>query len=154
VSENEALAGKKRRKMNEKQIELVQASFELVRPIADQASETFYARLFEIAPHFKHMFKGDMRKQGAMLMSTLGLAVGSLNKLETILPAVRSLGKRHAGYGVTAEHYQPVAEAFLWTLEYYLREDFTPELKEAWVAAYMTLAGAMIAAAEEETIPA
>ena len=87
-------------------------------------------------------------------MSTLGLAVGSLNKLETILPAVRSLGKRHAGYGVTAEHYQPVAEAFLWTLEYYLGEGFTPELKEAWVAAYMTLAGAMIAAAEEEAIPA
>jgi hemoglobin-like flavoprotein len=140
--------------MNEKQIELVQASFELVRPIADQASETFYSRLFEIAPHLKPMFKGDMRKQGAMLMSTLGLAVGSLNKLETILPAVRSLGKRHAGYGVTAEHYQPVAEAFLWTLENYLGEDFTPELKEAWVAAYMTLAGAMIAAAEEEAIPA
>ena len=81
--------------MNEQQIELVQASFELVRPIADQASETFYARLFEIAPHLKPMFRGDMRKQGAMLMSTLGLAVGSLNKLETILPAVRSLGKRH-----------------------------------------------------------
>ena len=35
--------------MNEQQIKLVQASFELVRPIADQASKTFYARLFEIA---------------------------------------------------------------------------------------------------------
>jgi len=84
----------------------------------------------------------------------LGLAVGSLKNLETILPAVRSLGKRHAAYGVTAEHYQPVAQAFLWTLGYYLREDFTPELKEAWVAAYMTLAGVMIAAAEEEAVPA
>ncbi|MCI0554319.1 MAG: globin domain-containing protein [Anaerolineae bacterium] len=140
--------------MNEKQIDLVQASFEMVRPIADQAAETFYQRLFEIAPHYRSLFKHDMKKQGAMLMSTLGLAVGSLKNLETILPAVRALGKRHAGYGVTAEHYQPVAEAFLWTLEYYLGEDFTPELKEAWVAAYMTLAGAMIAAAEEEAIPA
>ena len=134
--------------MNTKQIELVQASFEMVRPIADQASETFYQRLFEIAPQYRSMFMHDMKKQGAMLMSTLGLAVGSLNNLEAILPAVRSLGQRHAGYGVTAEHYQPVAEAFLWTLEHYLGEDFTPELKDAWVEAYTTLAGVMIEASQ------
>lgn len=134
--------------MNKQQIELVQASFELVRPIADQAAETFYQRLFEIAPHYRHMFKNDIKKQGAMLMSTLGLAVGSLSNLEKILPAVRALGQRHAGYGVTAEHYQPVAEAFLWTLDYYLGDAFTPELKEAWVIAYTTLAGVMIEASE------
>jgi nitric oxide dioxygenase len=134
--------------MNTQQIELVQASFEKVRPIADQAAETFYQRLFEIAPHYQHMFKNNMKKQGAMLMSTLGLAVGSLNDLEKILPAVQALGRRHAGYGVTAEHYQPVAEAFLWTLEYYLGEAFTPELQAAWVEAYTILAGAMIEASE------
>jgi nitric oxide dioxygenase len=138
--------------MNTNQILLVQASFDLVRPIADQAAETFYNRLFEIAPHYRHMFKNDIRKQGAMLMSTLGLAVGSLNNLEKILPAVRALGQRHAGYGVTAEHYQPVAEAFLWTLEFYLGKEFTPALKEAWVEAYTTLAGVMIAAGE--SVPA
>ena len=134
--------------MNTQQIELVQASFEKVRPIADQAAETFYQRLFEIAPGYRSFFKHDMRKQGAMLMSTLGLAVGSLKNLDAILPAVRSLGQRHAGYGITAEHYQPVAEAFLYTLEYYLGEDFTPELKDAWVQAYTTLAGVMIEASE------
>lgn len=134
--------------MNAQQIQLVQESFEKVRPIADQAAETFYQRLFEIAPSYRSMFKHDMKKQGAMLMSTLGLAVGSLNNLEAILPAVQSLGRRHAGYGVTAEHYMPVAEAFLWTLEHYLGEAFTPELKDAWVAAYMTLAEEMIRAGE------
>ena len=133
--------------MNTQQIELVQASFEKVRPIADQAAETFYQRLFEIAPGYRSFFRHD-KKQGAMLMSTLGLAVGSLKNLEAILPAVRSLGQRHAGYGITAEHYQPVAEALLWTLEYYLGEDFTPELKDAWVQAYTTLAGVMIEASE------
>ena len=134
--------------MNTHQIELVQASFEKVRPIANLAAETFYMRLFEIAPEYKSLFKNNMSKQGAMLMSTLGLAVGSLNNLEAILPAVRALGRRHAGYGVTAEHYQPVAEALLWTLELYLGEEFTPELKQAWVEAYTILAGAMIEASE------
>lgn len=134
--------------MDPKQIELVQASFEVVRPIANEASEIFYQRLFEIAPEFRSMFKHDMKKQGAMLMSTLGLAVGSLNHLETILPAVRSLGQRHAGYGVQPEHYQKVAEAFLWTLESALGDAFTSELKDAWVAAYTTLATVMIEASE------
>src|SRR5215212_10794855 len=134
--------------MDTQQIKLVQASFEKVRPIADQAAETFYQRLFEIAPPYRSLFKNNMKKQGAMLMSTLGLAVGSLNNLEAILPAVQALGRRHAGYGVTAEHYQPVAEAFLWTLDHYLGEAFTPELKDAWVEAYTILAGAMIEASE------
>ncbi len=134
--------------MDTKQIELVQASFELVRPMANQAAEIFYRRLFEIAPQYRMLFKHDMTKQGAMLMSTLGLAVGSLNNLEAILPAVRSLGQRHAAYGVTAEHYQPVAQAFLWTLNFALGDAFTSELKEAWVEAYTTLAGVMIQASE------
>lgn len=133
--------------MDTQQIELVQASFKKVRPIADQAAATFYERLFEIAPSYRAMFKNDLKKQGTMLMSTLELAVDSLNNLEAILPAVRSLGQRHAGYGVTAGHYQPVAEAFLWTLDHYLGKEFTPELKEAWVQAYMTLAGVMIESA-------
>jgi len=134
--------------MDQKQIDLVQTSFEQVRPIADQASELFYNRLFEIAPHYRYMFKNDLKKQGAMLMSTLGLAVGSLNDIEKILPAVRALGQRHAGYGVTPADYQPVAEALLWTLGQAFGEAFTPELKEAWTAAYTMLAGVMIEASE------
>src|SRR5512147_2123841 len=103
--------------MNAEQIRLVQDSFEQVKPIADQAAEIFYTRLFEVAPHTRHMFKGDMKNQGAMLMSTLGLAVGSLNDLDKIIPAVRALGRRHAGYGVQFEHFAIVGDTFLWTLE-------------------------------------
>ena len=135
--------------MNNEQIKLVQASFEQVKPIADKAAEIFYARLFEVAPHTRHLFKGDIKKQGSMLMSTLGLAVGSLNDLEKIIPAVRSLGQRHAGYGVRFEHFAIVGEAFLWTLEQAFGSAFTPELKEAWTEAYMTLAGVMQEAMQE-----
>lgn len=134
--------------MNARQIQLVQESFEKLRPIADEAGELFYNRLLELAPSYRSLFKHDMKKQGAMLMSTLGLAVGSLNDLETILPAVQSLGKRHTEYGVYTEHYQLGGEVFLWTLEHYLSEGLTPELKDAWVEAYTTLVGAMIEAGE------
>jgi hemoglobin-like flavoprotein len=140
--------------MNAEQIKLVQESFEQVKPIADKAAEIFYTRLFQVAPHTRHMFKGDMKKQGAMLMSTLGLAVGSLNDLDKIIPAVRALGKRHAGYNVRPEHFALVGDSFLWTLEQAFGPAFTPELKSAWTEAYLLLAGVMQEAMQEAATPA
>lgn len=139
--------------MNAEQIKLVQDSFEQVKPIADKAAEIFYNRLFQVAPHTRHMFKGDMNKQGAMLMSTLGLAVGSLNDLDKIIPAVRALGKRHVGYNVRTEHFTLVGGAFLWTLEQAFGPAFTPELKTAWTEAYLLLAGVMQEAMSEVAVP-
>lgn len=56
-------------------------------------------------------------------------------------------GKRHAGYGGTAAHYEPVGAALLWTLEQGLGPEFTPPIKAAWTEIYMTLADVMQRAA-------
>jgi hemoglobin-like flavoprotein len=76
-------------------------------------------------------------------MTTLFFAVAGLNKPEQILPAVRQLGARHAGYGVQTHHYQTVGAALLWALAQGLGEGFTPEVEEAWTAAYTLLAQTM-----------
>jgi hemoglobin-like flavoprotein len=129
--------------MTPQQIELVQSSFRKVVPIAGTAADLFYNRLFEIAPEVRSLFPQDLSEQKKKLMGMLGTAVGSLHKLEEILPTVVDLGKRHKGYGVTAAHYAPVGAALLWTLEQGLGVDFTPEVKAAWTDTYTTLAGAM-----------
>lgn len=125
------------------QIELVQASFKKVVPIAGTAADLFYDRLFKIAPTVRPMFPEDLAEQKKKLIGMLATAVSSLHKLETIVPAVQDLGRRHKGYGVTAEHYTPVGAALLWTLEQGLGEAFTPEVKVAWTEAYTALAGVM-----------
>jgi hemoglobin-like flavoprotein len=132
--------------MTPQQIELVQTSFKKVVPIAATAADLFYGRLFEIAPEVRPMFPQDMTEQKAKLMGMLGTAVTNLHKLETILPAVKALGERHKGYGVTAAHYAPVGAALLWTLEKGLGADFTPEVKSAWTETYTALAGLMTTA--------
>jgi hemoglobin-like flavoprotein len=76
-------------------------------------------------------------------MTTLALVVRGLSAPEQIVPAVRHLGARHAGYGVRPEHYQTVGAALLWTLEQGLGDRFTDEAKTAWTAAYTLLAGLM-----------
>ncbi|MEO1292767.1 MAG: globin family protein [Pseudomonadota bacterium] len=138
--------------MSAKQVELIQSSFQKVAPIAGTAAELFYTRLFDIAPEVKPLFKGEpgspeMADQGQKLMATLGVVVNGLTNLEAVLPAAQDLAKRHVGYGVKPEHYAPVGESLIWTLEKGLEDAFTPEVKEAWLAAYGALSGVMIEAA-------
>jgi hemoglobin-like flavoprotein len=133
--------------MNAEQIAAVQSTFEKVHPLSDTTAEMFYNRLFELDPSVQSLFKGDMKEQGRKLMHMISLAVSRLNRLETLVPAVQALGTRHVDYGVKDEHYDTVGAALLWTLEQGLGGDFTPEVKEAWAAAYHLLTGVMKEAA-------
>jgi nitric oxide dioxygenase len=135
--------------MTPQQIELVQTSFKKVVPIAGTAADLFYGRLFEIAPQLRRMFPNELGEQKKKLMAMLGTVVNGLTRLDTLMPAVRALGKRHAGYGVHAEHFAPVGSALLWTLEQGLGKDFTPEVRDAWATAYGVLSQVMSEAADE-----
>jgi nitric oxide dioxygenase len=130
--------------MTPNQITLVQTSFAKVAPIAGVAADLFYDRLFASAPDVRRMFPNDLAEQKKKLMAMLGTAVAGLTKPDALLPAVRALGARHAGYGVTAEHFAPVGAALIWTLEQGLGEAFTPEVKAAWVEVYGVLSQTMI----------
>jgi nitric oxide dioxygenase len=137
--------------MTPEQVQLVKTSFASVLPIAERAGMMFYDRLFELDPTLRPMFKGEMSEQNRVLMRMIASAVNGLDRLETIVPTVRALGVRHAGYGVVDAHYQTVGEALLWTLQQGLGDGFTPEVAEAWTTAYGLLAGTMQSAACEAT---
>jgi hemoglobin-like flavoprotein len=122
---------------------LVQESFAVVAPIADEAAAIFYARLFEVDPSLRALFHGDMRDQGHRLMQALGLAIRNLEHLEWVVPAMKELGRRHAGYGVKPEHFGTVGAAFLWTLERGLGSAFTAEVRDAWTSVYGLLTAPM-----------
>ena len=89
-----------------------------------------------------------MAAQKKVLMQTLTVVVRSLDRLETLVPAIQALGRRHAGYGVRASHYDTVGAALLWTLGQGLGDGFTAELHDAWAEAYGVLATVMIDASE------
>jgi len=139
--------------MTPEQVKLVQSSFKKVEPIAEQAGDIFYNRLFEIAPEVRPMFPDEMSNQKSKLMSMLGTAVNNLHQVDVIIPAVQDLGRKHVDYGVKDEHYQPVGEALIFTLEKGLGDDFTPEVKDAWLTTYTTLQAVMTKAAAEVTAP-
>lgn len=135
--------------MTPRQVEIIRTSWTAVEPIGDVAATLFYERLFELDPTLRRLFaRTDMAQQRKVLIQTLAVVVKSLDRLETLLPAIEALGRRHGGYGVRAEHYDTVGAALLWTLGQGLGDAFTPELEAAWTDAYTTLASVMIEAAD------
>ncbi|HUZ65435.1 MAG TPA: globin family protein [Acetobacteraceae bacterium] len=132
--------------MTPEQTRLIQENFARIAPIAPAAAAMFYDRLFTLDPALRPLFKGDLVEQGRKLMAMIAPAVNNLHNLDAILPAVRDLGRRHAGYGVAPAHYDTVAKALLWTLEQGLGADSTPAARVAWAQCYSTLAGEMMAA--------
>jgi hemoglobin-like flavoprotein len=137
--------------MTPRQVELIRASWTEVESIQDVAATLFYDRLFELDPLLRRLFRRtDMAAQKKVLMQTLAVVVRSLDRLDQLVPAVEALGRRHAGYGVRANHYETVGDALLWTLGQGHGDAFTPELREAWAEAYGVLAAVMIGASDLE----
>ena len=122
---------------------LVRESFDLLEPIAPQAAALFYSNLFARDPSLRSLFTGDMTQQGARLMQMIATAVGKLDEPEVLLPVLRQLGQRHAGYGVRDAHYDTVGAALLDTLATGLGVAWTPEVRAAWVEVYGVLASTM-----------
>jgi nitric oxide dioxygenase len=126
-------------------VTLIRRSFEKVLANRRGAADLFYRLLFEIDPSTRALFAHvDLEAQGDKLMEVLGVAVKGLDRLETLVPTLRELGRRHAGYGVELRHFASVEQALLETLSQMLGPEFTPELKGHWSAAIGALAGEMI----------
>jgi len=134
-----------------KTVELVQTSFEAVKPIAATAAEIFYAKLFELDPNLKPLFpaadEDKMKEQGNKLMTMLSGAVAGLSNIEGLIPVLQDLGKRHVAYRVEKSHYETVGAALIATLAAGLEDGFTPEVKNAWTEVYGVIASVMIEAA-------
>src|SRR5262249_55843911 len=133
--------------MTPQQIALVRSTFAGLAPAAGEVAALFYARLFAVDPRLRPLFRGSMDAQGGELIDVLSAAVAGLDHLGELLPQLHALGRRPAEYGAADHHYDTVGAALLDTLAQGLGDDFTPAVRDAWLAAYAALAGAMRAGA-------
>jgi hemoglobin-like flavoprotein len=129
--------------MKEEQIQLVKKTWSYAIVKSDEAGETFYKRLFEVAPDVKHLFSEDIKVQSRKLMHMITYIVTKLDKLDTIVEEINSLARRHRKYGAKPEHYAVVGECLIYTLKTGLGERWNKETEDAWVAVYTVLSRAM-----------
>ena len=140
--------------MTPQQVALIHDSFAEIVPMSDQVAEIFFNRLFEIAPHVRPLFRGDMAEQRVKFMATMSMLVNSLGNLDIVLPAAGKLATRHVRYGVTPEHYPVVGQALLWTIQRTLGLNWTTDVAAAWIEAYGIISRHMIGKAYGRPMPA
>jgi class 3 adenylate cyclase/hemoglobin-like flavoprotein len=128
---------------------LVQSSFDRVSARSREFGERFYANLFKANPELRPLFVNDLTAQTKMLVSMLSSLVKGLNRMDEIQGGLRELGKRHRDYKVARTDYDKLSRALLWTLEEFLGDDLTPEIRHAWITVYGMIAETMIDAAED-----
>ena len=130
-------------------VEVLEQSFELIKPNADDFVASFYDNLFTANPEAKPLFDNtNMAAQKKKLLSSLVLVVENLREPEMLDSSLRGLGARHVQYGALPEHYPLVGGALLTTFEQYLQEKWTPEVKQAWVDAYGAISEIMLDGAD------
>jgi len=132
--------------VSEAQKQLVKTSFALVEEKADVAADLFYQRLFDAAPELRSLFSDDLTDQKKKLMGALKVLVNTLEHPDKLIPILEDMGRKHKTYGVVEDHFVPVADALVWTLEEGLGSAFTEEVRQAWTALYSAVASIMIEA--------
>lgn len=136
--------------MSPEQSELIKSTWRQVLPIADDAMQLFYRRLFAIEPGLLPNFvETDMSEQRDKLAQALSAVVDGLDDIELLLPRLEALGRRHIDYGATAKHYDAVGAALLWTLQQGLGEAWNAAAEAAWRDAYALVSRVMQNAAAE-----
>lgn len=130
--------------MSPESVELVRASWRVLAPRSDSLSAAFHARLFELAPELRALFGHvDLVVQREKFMEMLATLVGVLDDPGMLVSESVPCGRRHAGYGAAAAHYELVGAALLSTLGESLGDAWTNDTRDAWRELYALVAAVM-----------
>lgn len=140
--------------MNPHQVHLIRKSFAELARHQEVAALVFYRRLFELDPNLRPLFKGDIQEQAKKLTDMLEALIALLESPAGLDVELRSMGARHADYGVKDAHYATVGQALLDMLAGTLDIGFTPEVREAWTTLYGAVEATMKAGATAHTAAA
>jgi len=128
------------------QADLIRTSFDAMWPVRRRLAELCYARLFELAPEARSLFRNDMERQRLKLMDMMAALVGALDQRELFQSLIIHSGRQHAEFGVTPAQYAAFGEALIWSLAQQFGAAFTPELRAAWSVLYAAVQEEMIRA--------
>jgi len=131
-------------------VEVLEQSFEQIKPQALQFADSFYQNLFADYPQVRPLFAHtDMTRQKQHLIAALALTIDNLHKPDLLVDSLKKMGARHVDYGTIQEHYSMVGASLLKTFSIYLGEAWTLTVQQAWQEAYDAIAKIMLEGAAE-----
>jgi len=133
--------------MTDEQKAIITATVPVLKENGVLLTKYFYNRMFTHHPELKNMFnmgnqKSD-RQQTALAMAVLAYAENIANTA-VLLPTVDHIGHKHTSLDIRPEHYIIVGDQLIASIQEVLGDAATPDIIDAWTAAYNQLAQLMI----------
>lgn len=135
--------------LTKQQIELVKATVPVLREHGVALTSHFYKRMLSHNPELMQVFNMGHQRAGFQQQALAGAVLAyaeNIENLPALLGAVAHIANKHVSVGIRAEHYPIVGKHLIASIKEVLGEAATPELIDAWTAAYMQLADVLIGA--------
>lgn len=135
--------------LTKQQIELVKATVPVLREHGVALTSHFYKRMLSHNPKLMQVFNMGHQRAGFQQQALAGAVLAyaeNIENLPALLGAVAHIANKHVSVGIRAEHYPIVGKHLIASIKEVLGDAATPELIDAWTAAYMQLADVLIGA--------
>lgn len=135
--------------LTKQQIELVKATVPVLREHGVALTSHFYKRMLSHNPELMQVFNMGHQRAGFQQQALAGAVLAyaeNIENLPALLGAVAHIANKHVSVGIRAEHYPIVGKHLIASIKEVLGDAATPELIDAWTAAYMQLGDVLIGA--------
>ncbi|TGO70503.1 hypothetical protein BELL_0716g00080 [Botrytis elliptica] len=129
------------------QIDIIKATVPVVQEYGTTITTAFYKNVLDANPALNNIFNQTNQKNGAQpraLSGALAAYAANIDNLAVLSDAVERICQKHASLFIRPEHYPIVGKYLLEAMGQVLGAALTPEILDAWTAAYNQLAQIMI----------
>lgn len=141
------------RMLTQEQTDIIKATAPVVADHAEAITATFYPLMFKAYPEVKEVFNQSHQRSGSQpraLADSIIAYASNIDNLGVLGEAVERIVNKHVSLNITPAQYNIVGECLMQAIGEVLGEAVTPEIADAWGAAYWQLANLLIAAEEAE----
>ena len=138
--------------LTQSQIDIIKATAPVVGAHARQITDVFYPLMFERYPIVKTFFNQAHQEKGTQRQALANAVVAyatHIDQLGALGDAVSLIAHKHCALNILPEHYPIVGECLMAAIGEVLGDAVTPEIADAWTAAYQQLADILIGVEEQ-----
>ncbi|MBE7174677.1 MAG: nitric oxide dioxygenase, partial [Williamsia sp.] len=133
--------------MTPEQKQLIKATIPTLKEHGQLLTTHFYQRVFAHHPELKNVFNQANQQSGRQPMALASAVLAYAEHIDNpavLESALVRIGHKHTSLDIRPEHYPVVGQNLLASISEVLGEAATPELLDAWGAAYNQLARLMM----------
>ncbi|KAK3725945.1 Nitric oxide oxidoreductase [Vermiconidia calcicola] len=138
--------------LTSEQVQTIRSTAPILQEHGNTITTSFYSTMLKEVPDLKNVFNQANQVNGhqpAALAASLHAYATNIDDLGALSPAVEKICQKHASLYIQPKQYEVVGEYLLRAMGEVLGSALTPEVLDAWTAAYWQLANLMITREEQ-----